>query len=54
LAAFPRQALHATELEFVHPADRTELCFSAALPADLRTLIENLRGDARPAAGKDS
>ncbi|RMD91701.1 MAG: RluA family pseudouridine synthase [Alphaproteobacteria bacterium] len=36
--AFPRQALHAAELGFVHPVSGKELHFTAPLPADLAQL----------------
>jgi 23S rRNA pseudouridine1911/1915/1917 synthase len=42
LAAFPRQALHAKHLGFVHPATGEMLAFDSALPADMAELISNL------------
>lgn len=46
LLAFPRQALHARRLAFLHP-DTAEPCrFEAALPADLQALLAALRTDA--------
>ncbi|MDF1621045.1 RluA family pseudouridine synthase [Pseudothioclava nitratireducens] len=42
-ASFPRQALHAATLGFVHPVTGEELSFSSPLPDDLETLIETLR-----------
>ncbi|MEM6618097.1 MAG: pseudouridine synthase [Pseudomonadota bacterium] len=36
--SFPRQALHAGHLGFVHPRTRAHLSFDAPLPDDLRTL----------------
>jgi 23S rRNA pseudouridine1911/1915/1917 synthase len=41
--AFPRQALHAFQLTFTHPADRRELRFEAPLPPDMNDLIARLR-----------
>ncbi len=41
--AFPRQALHAAVLGFVHPVTKEELRFEAAIPADMASLIEALR-----------
>jgi len=41
--AFPRQALHAAELAFVHPRTGKEMSWSAAPPRDFRQLIETLR-----------
>ena len=45
LQAFPRQALHAARLAFVHPASGEELEFEAPLPADMQALIAILRAD---------
>jgi 23S rRNA pseudouridine1911/1915/1917 synthase len=42
--SFPRQALHAAVLGFVHPASKTNMRFEAPLPDDMHTLIEALRG----------
>jgi 23S rRNA pseudouridine1911/1915/1917 synthase len=41
--AFPRQALHALRLSFVHPRGSREMRFEAPLPEDLLTLIARLR-----------
>ena len=43
LCAFPRQALHAASLGFVHPATGAALRFESALPDDMTRLIETLR-----------
>lgn len=40
--AFPRQALHATTLGFVHPRSGERLCFSSEFPADFAELINVL------------
>ncbi|MFN4239867.1 MAG: RluA family pseudouridine synthase [Erythrobacter cryptus] len=40
---FARQALHAAELGFVHPASGAALRFASALPQDMRELIDQLR-----------
>ncbi|SFP51006.1 RluA family pseudouridine synthase [Tranquillimonas alkanivorans] len=40
---FPRQALHAAELGFAHPADGRWLAFESAPPEDFATLQEMLR-----------
>lgn len=40
---FPRQALHAWRLTFLHPIDNRELRFEAPLPPDLTTLLTRLR-----------
>lgn len=43
VAAFPRQALHAAVLGFVHPVTGDELRFESALPPDLAALLSALR-----------
>ncbi len=42
LGAFPRQALHARRLEFLHPTNGQPLAFEAALPEDISLLIAAL------------
>jgi 23S rRNA pseudouridine1911/1915/1917 synthase len=42
LQAFPRQALHATELALVHPVSGATLTWSSPMPADMAELIERL------------
>lgn len=39
LRAFPRQALHATELDFIHPTDNTPRHFTSPLPKDMQELV---------------
>ncbi|MGN6101891.1 MAG: RluA family pseudouridine synthase [Devosia sp.] len=46
-----RQALHAAELDFVHPVTGEEMSFEAALPADLETLAEALEAYDRALPG---
>ena len=41
--SFPRQALHAATLGFIHPVTGEELQFEAPLPPDMRALTEMLR-----------
>ena len=41
--AFPRQALHAASLGFLHPVTGDRLEFASALPADMTALIAGLR-----------
>lgn len=41
--AFPRQALHAQTLAFVHPATRRALTFESPLPADFAALLDTVR-----------
>ncbi len=45
--AFPRQALHAHRLGFVHPSTGRQLSFEAPLPADMAELVSELQRDAR-------
>ena len=45
IAGFPRQALHAASLGFVHPVSDEVLRFEAELPADMTSLLEALRGN---------
>ncbi len=42
--AFPRQALHAASLGFIHPVTGKEIRFQADLPEDMQTLIATLKG----------
>ncbi|QJE74752.1 RluA family pseudouridine synthase [Aerophototrophica crusticola] len=42
LAGFPRQALHAGRIEFLHPVTGARLSFTAPLPADMRALIDTV------------
>jgi 23S rRNA pseudouridine1911/1915/1917 synthase len=41
---FPRQALHAAQLQFIHPRTGKIMRFSAALPMDMAVLLKRLRG----------
>ena len=43
-----RQALHAAELEFLHPATGGRLNFRSELPVDIREALERLRAFAAP------
>lgn len=45
---FPRQALHAATLGFIHPESGAEMAFSAPLPPDFATLLAALRGAGSP------
>ncbi|MGN1393953.1 MAG: 23S rRNA pseudouridine(1911/1915/1917) synthase RluD [Succinivibrionaceae bacterium] len=44
---FPRQALHATLIEFVHPFTGENMSFSSPIPKDIVELIEVLRTDTK-------
>lgn len=46
--AFPRQALHAATLGFVHPVTGETLEFESPIPGDMQQLITALRGNALP------
>ncbi len=39
---FPRQALHAATLGFIHPRTKEYMQFSSEMPADLQNLLDNL------------
>jgi len=41
--AFPRQALHAQKLSFIHPTRETAMTFEAPMPDDMTALIARLR-----------
>ena len=43
VSGFPRQALHATRLGFIHPVTGEELAFEAPPPEDMQALIRTLR-----------
>jgi 23S rRNA pseudouridine1911/1915/1917 synthase len=43
MAGFHRQALHAYQLGFAHPADGRKMLFESALPPDLSRLVESLK-----------
>ena len=42
LAAFPRQALHAASLGFIHPVGGQQVDFEASLPEDMMRLLADL------------
>jgi len=42
VAAFPRQALHAAVLGFVHPVTGEDMLFEAPLPEDMQDLLDHL------------
>jgi 23S rRNA pseudouridine1911/1915/1917 synthase len=44
---FPRQALHAAALKFIHPRTGKNMSFTAVLPKDMRALLKKLRLEAR-------
>ena len=43
MRSFPRQALHAAHLGFIHPISKKEMIFDAALPKDMKTLVKVLK-----------
>lgn len=50
LKAFPRQALHATRLQFDHPESDEPMAFESSLPADMTALSDVLRREMRGVA----
>jgi len=50
LDGFPRQALHAASLGFVHPVSGAAVRFESALPADIEGLLDALRRTGAPEA----
>ena len=44
IVTFPRQALHAAAISFIHPVSGEEMAFDAPMPDDFARLIEVLRG----------
>lgn len=42
---FPRQALHAAELSFLHPETKAEVSYSAPLPSDFQELLDVLENN---------
>lgn len=45
IGAFPRQALHAETLGFVHPVTGERLRFTSSLPEDMNLLLDELRAE---------
>ena len=43
LSTFARQALHATQLSFVHPRTRQTVSFEAPVPQDMQALLDALQ-----------
>jgi 23S rRNA pseudouridine1911/1915/1917 synthase len=43
LQAFPRQALHAGEIKFIHPRTKRKLNFKASMPEDMASLLKILK-----------
>ncbi len=43
LRAFPRQALHAAQLEFIHPISQNKVSLRAPLPEDMQGLLKKLK-----------
>ena len=41
--SFPRQALHAKSLGFIHPRTGEQMSFNSELPEDMQTLLEQLQ-----------
>ena len=45
VANFPRQALHATSISFIHPQTKAQVTYSAALPKDFQELLDVFRAN---------
>ena len=45
MTGFPRQALHAAKLMFIHPSTGLEVSFESPIPDDLNELYAVLRKD---------
>ena len=43
MRSFPRQALHAWKISFIHPTTKEVLTFEAPLPKDIDEILENLQ-----------
>lgn len=43
LISFPRQALHAAQLEFIHPISENRISLRAEMPPDMQMLLQALR-----------
>lgn len=43
LLEFPRQALHAVRLEFIHPISKNKKSFKTPLPADMQAVLKELK-----------
>ena len=52
LVEFPRQALHAERLGFVHPRTGTRVEFRASLPEDMQRMVDLLRKESSAFEGK--
>lgn len=50
MTKFPRQALHAARLGFLHPVNGVEMNFHVNVPADINSLVTILRRNHEPAA----
>ncbi len=48
LREFPRQALHALRLSFIHPASGEAVEWESSLPEDMQQLLSVLQSEARP------
>jgi len=46
ILSFPRQALHAWKIAFVHPVSEQEMSFESELPADFREILNILKSTA--------
>jgi 23S rRNA pseudouridine1911/1915/1917 synthase len=42
LQQFSRQALHATQIRFIHPMTEESMCFDCPYPEDMRRLLREI------------
>jgi 23S rRNA pseudouridine1911/1915/1917 synthase len=40
--SLPRQALHATQVTFLHPLTKVEMCYSSPVPKDIADVIASM------------
>lgn len=50
IQSFPRQALHASALTFIHPETREEMTWTTSLPADIQSLVDEIEANEKPGA----
>ena len=43
ISSFKRQALHAEEIELIHPSSKELISFKASMPSDMQTLLDDIK-----------
>ena len=43
ISSFKRQALHAEEIELIHPSTKELISFKASMPSDMQTLLDDIK-----------